>query len=89
MYHNLLLSHAKAKKPAIKKLSSTLKSFNVEFQPFVDEINNKEGDISKYAGVATMQRIKGMILHIILDAISLTRACLQTSSATFRKLRRN
>lgn len=86
---NNLLPYAKSKKPAIKKLASTLKSFNVEFQPYVVEINNKEGDLSKYAGAATMQRIKGMILQIILDAISLTAAHLQTSNVTFRILRRN
>ena len=46
----------------MKKIASTLKSFNTEFQPFIDEINIKEGAIAKYAGAATMQRIKGTYL---------------------------
>ena len=45
--------------PAMKKFASTLKSFNTEFQPSIDEINEKEEAISKYAGAATMERIKG------------------------------
>ena len=50
-----------AKSPsAMKKIASTLKSFNAEFQPLLDEINIKEEAISKYAGAATMERIRGM-----------------------------
>ena len=45
----------------IKKLASAMGSWNIEFQPLVDEINTKEGDIAKYAGAATMQRVKGMV----------------------------
>ena len=50
----------------MKQFSSTLKSFNTEFQPSIDEINEKEEAISKYAGAATMERIKGILylLHI-------------------------
>lgn len=42
------------------KIASTLKSFNAAFQPLLDEINIKEEAISKYAGAATMERIRGM-----------------------------
>ena len=44
----------------MRKIASTLKSFNTEFQPFLNEINVKEEAISKYAGAATMERIRGM-----------------------------
>ena len=47
---------------AMKKFASTLKSFNTEFQPSIDEINKKEEAISRFAGAATMERIKGTIL---------------------------
>ena len=47
----------------MKKIARTLGSFNTEFQPLIDEINKKEGAISKYASSATMGRIRGMIPH--------------------------
>lgn len=43
----------------IKKFTSTLKSFHLEFQPFIDEINAKEDVIAKCADAATMERIRG------------------------------
>ena len=49
--------------PAMRKFTSTLKSFNVEFQPLIEEINTKEDLMSKCASAATMDRIRGMILH--------------------------
>ena len=51
----------------MKKLAITLKPFEVEFQPFIEEINTKEGVIRGYADAATMERIRSMILHITLD----------------------
>ena len=40
------------------KSTSTLKSFEVEFQPFVKEINAKEEAIRECADAATMERIR-------------------------------
>ena len=51
----------------IKKIANTLKPFDLEFQPYIEEINAKEGDIRKYADAASMERIKGMIIHLVLD----------------------
>ena len=56
-------------KSGVKKFSSILKSFDIEFQPFIEEINAKEEVIQECADAATMERIRSMILHKILDAI--------------------
>ena len=55
----MLLNYAKSKL-VIKKLASALKSFDIEFQPFIDEINAKEGVIRECADAATMERIRSM-----------------------------
>ena len=46
----------------MRKFESTLKSFNSEFQPLIEEMNTKEEAVSKCANAATMDRIRGMIL---------------------------
>ena len=51
----------------IKKIANTLKPFDLEFQPYIEEINAKEGDIRKYADAASMERIKSMITPLVLD----------------------
>ena len=51
----------------LKKLASMLQSFEIEFQPFIEEIDAKEGVILKYADAATMERIRGMILHMLFE----------------------
>lgn len=43
-----------------------LKPFDIEFQPFIDEINAKERAIQECGDFATMERVKGMILHMVL-----------------------
>ena len=43
------------------KFATALKSFDIEFQPFIDEINAKERVIQEYADAATMERIRSMI----------------------------
>ena len=48
----------------MKKFTSTLKSFNIEFQPLMEEMNIKEEVISKCASATTMDRIRGTILSI-------------------------
>jgi len=53
----------------MKKAASALQSFEVEFQPFFEEINTKEGVIRECADAATMKRIKGMIIHLVWDSI--------------------
>ena len=48
----------------VKKFASILKSFDIEFQPFIEEINAKEKVIRECADAATMERIRSMILYI-------------------------
>src|SRR5438105_922120 len=62
------LNYAKPKS-GLNKFANTLKSFDVEFRPFVDEISAKEGAIREYADAATMGRIKSMVLHMVWDTI--------------------
>ena len=40
-------------------MKKILKSFDIEFQPFIEEINVKEGVIQKFADAATMNRVRG------------------------------
>ena len=47
----------------MRKLAITLKSFEIEFQPFIEEINAKEGVIRQCADAATMDRIRSMVSH--------------------------
>ena len=42
----------------IKKATNVLKSFDIEFQPFIEEINTKEGVIRQCADAATMERVR-------------------------------
>ena len=39
-------------------MANTLKSFDLEFQPFTEEINIKEGIIREFADAATMERVR-------------------------------
>ena len=45
----------------MKKFAVTLKSFEIEFQPFIEEINTKEVVIRQCADAATMDRIRSMV----------------------------
>ena len=45
-------------KPGMKRIVNALKSFDIEFQPFIEEINVKEGVIRKCADAATMERVR-------------------------------
>ena len=58
----------------MKKFGTTLKSFDIEFQPFVNEIKEKERIIREYADAATMERIRSMILDIIIGGRNLMQA---------------
>ena len=58
------LNYAKPKS-GVKKFASILKSFDIEFQPFIEEINAKEGVIRECADAVTMERIRSMILLYI------------------------
>ena len=44
--------------PGIQKLAKPLKSFDLEFQPFIEEINEKERVIRECADAATMARVR-------------------------------
>ena len=43
-------------------MANTLKAFDLEFQPFIDEIDAKEGVIREFADAASMDRIRSMLL---------------------------
>ena len=58
--HGMFLHYAKSKL-GIKTVANIFKSFDIEFQPFIEEINAKEGVIREYADAATMERIRSMI----------------------------
>ena len=45
----------------MQRIANTLTPFNIEFQPFIQEINAKEGVIREYADAATMARIRGTV----------------------------
>ena len=49
-----------------KKLSITFKSFGIEFQPFIQEINAKEDVIRELADAATMERVRSMLSFLPL-----------------------
>ena len=61
------LSYTK-QKLGTKKIGLALKSFDMdmEFRPFVNEINEKERIIREYADAVTMERIRSMMLEIII-----------------------
>ena len=44
----------------VKKLANILQPFDLEFQPFIKEIDAKEVVIREFAGAATMRRIGSM-----------------------------
>ena len=49
------------------KFVMTLKSFEVEIQPFIKDMNEKEGFIREYADAATMERVRSMISHMMMN----------------------
>lgn len=57
------------KKSGIDRFAMTLKSFDVEFRPFIEEINKKDKVIREFADAATMEHIRSMILHMMLVAL--------------------
>ena len=52
----------------IKKLAKPLKSFDLEFQPFIEEINAKEQVIREYADAATMERVRSTYSTVLLQS---------------------
>ena len=61
--HNISLGYAKPKLGK-GKFTKMLKPFDNEFQPFIEEFNLKEKEIQEFAGAATMERVRSMILHL-------------------------
>ena len=49
----------------MKKIVNALKPFDIEFQPFIEEINNKEEVVRRCADIATMERIRSMISIVV------------------------
>ena len=46
--------------PVAKKLVNHVKPFSVTMQPLIQDILDKEKVVEKYAGMASMERIKGL-----------------------------
>lgn len=49
----------------MKKIVNALKPFDIEFQPFIEEINNKEEVARRCADTATMERIRSMVSIVV------------------------
>ena len=71
----------------MKKFAITLKSFEIEFQPLIEEINAKEGVIRQYADAATMDRVRSMVPNAKHSWANLTR--IQILKVMFRILYRS
>ena len=84
--HEVILNRPSS---AMKKFTSTLKSFNTEFQPLIEEMKTKEEVILKCASAATMHCIRGMILHGFGYDSTDSKASVQRSKVIFRVLRYN
>lgn len=68
--HNMVLGIIYTElKLGIEKITKILKPFDIEFQPFIDEINAKEGAIRRCADAATMERIKSKISAYTFDTV--------------------
>ena len=48
-----------------KKIANHLKPFSITMQPLIQDILDKEKKVEKYAGMATMERIKGLSSNVI------------------------
>lgn len=70
--HEMALNNSKLNL-GMKTIANKLKSFDIEFLPFIEEMNAKEAVIRECADAATMGRIKGMIFTHTLDIVSSTR----------------
>lgn len=57
-----------------EKYTSIHKPFDIEFRPFIEEINAKEGVIRACADATTLERIRGMVLHIVLVTYNSTES---------------
>ena len=53
----------------MKKLSTTLQSFDIEFLPFIEEINAKQEAIRAYADAATMERVRSKFSFSIFPSL--------------------
>lgn len=53
----------------MKKFSTTLQSFDIEFLPFIEEINAKEEAIRAYADAATMERVRSKLSFSIFPSL--------------------
>jgi len=74
----------------MEKVASALQPFDIEFQPFIDEISAKEGAIRECADAATMARIRSMVLHICFGYNrAKSNEGIQTSKVSFRILHQN
>ena len=53
-------------KLGLQKLANILQPFDIEFPPFIEEMDTKVAVIRECADAATMERIKGIILTTIV-----------------------
>ncbi|KAF8436100.1 hypothetical protein BGX38DRAFT_1262515, partial [Terfezia claveryi] len=61
-------AHAYFEARGLKKVTNTLKSFDIEFHPFIEDINAKERVIRECADAATMEKIR--IIESVLQDIT-------------------
>lgn len=67
-------------------MKSALKSFDLEFQPYIEEIHAKEGVIRQLADAATMKRVRGLTLCMVLAKYERSNIQIQTLKMFFRIL---
>ena len=75
-------------KLGMTKVANTLKSFDIEFQPFIEEINAREGAIRKFADAATMESIRST-LRPYIRVWARSNACAQALKVSCRMLHPN
>ena len=69
----------------VKKLANIFQPFDLEFQPYIKEIDAKEGVIRELAGAATMRRIGSMYSYMVFGYNrAKSNKCIQTWIAPFR-----
>ena len=65
-----------------------LQPFDLEFQPFINEIDAKEVAIREYADAVTMKRIRGKykFIHAVGNDGAKSNTCIQILTVPFRIL---
>ena len=54
----------------MERFSTKLKSFDIEFLPFIEEINAKQEAIRGYADAATMERVRSKLSPFLFSLLT-------------------